>query len=104
MVLQDSDMFMEALTASTKSKEPRKRKRKPSITKDGLAESKKQDTGNTDNRESTPPPSSPSNAEEKSVVLKPNFKVNVLNMQNKLISHILGVFLYNFINIYFRNI
>ncbi|XP_071633343.1 uncharacterized protein Pnuts [Temnothorax longispinosus] len=75
MVLQESDMFMDALTASTKSKEPRKRKRRASITKDGSSEAKKQETANADNRESTPPPTSPSNVEEKSpVVLKPNFK------------------------------
>ncbi|XP_011882558.1 PREDICTED: serine/threonine-protein phosphatase 1 regulatory subunit 10 isoform X1 [Vollenhovia emeryi] len=74
MVLQESDMFMDALTASTKSKEPRKRKRRASITKDGSTEAKKQETANADNRESTPPPASPTIVEEKSVVLKPNFK------------------------------
>lgn len=76
MMLQESDMFMDALTASTKSKEPRKRKRRASITKDGTTEAKKQEIANADNqRESTPPPTSPSNAEEKSpVALKPNFK------------------------------
>lgn len=69
-------MFMDALTASTKSKEPRKRKRRTSITKDGSSEAKKQETANADNRDSTPPPASPTNTEEKSpVVLKPNFKV-----------------------------
>ena len=74
-MLQESDMFMDALTASTKSKEPRKRKRRASITKDGPSETKKQEIVNSDNRESTPPPS-PSNVEEKSpVALKPNFKV-----------------------------
>ncbi|XP_029170568.1 serine/threonine-protein phosphatase 1 regulatory subunit 10 isoform X2 [Nylanderia fulva] len=74
MMLQESDMFMDALTASTKSKEPRKRKRRTSITKDGSSEAKKQEIANTDNRESTPPPS-PTNVEEKSsVALKPNFK------------------------------
>lgn len=76
MMLQESDMFMDALTASTKSKEPRKRKRRTSITKDGSSEAKKQETANADNRDSTPPPASPTNAEEKSpVALKPNFKV-----------------------------
>ncbi|XP_036139785.1 serine/threonine-protein phosphatase 1 regulatory subunit 10 isoform X2 [Monomorium pharaonis] len=75
MMLQESDMFMDALTASTKSKEPRKRKRRASITKDGSSEAKKQEIANADNRESTPPPTSPSSAEEKSpVALKPNFK------------------------------
>ncbi|KAL6440151.1 hypothetical protein ACFW04_003040 [Cataglyphis niger] len=75
MMLQESDMFMDALTASTKSKEPRKRKRRTSITKDGSSEAKKQETANADNRDSTPPPASPTNAEEKSpVALKPNFK------------------------------
>lgn len=85
MVLQESDMFMDALTASTKSKEPRKRKRRASITKDGSSESKKQDTANADNRESTPPPASPSNVEEKSpVALKPNFKVNILDIESNI--------------------
>ncbi|XP_025073231.1 serine/threonine-protein phosphatase 1 regulatory subunit 10 isoform X2 [Pogonomyrmex barbatus] len=74
MMLQESDMFMDALTASTKSKEPRKRKRRTSITKDGSSEAKKQEIATADNRESTPPPASPSNTEEKSVALKPNFK------------------------------
>ncbi|KAG7199235.1 hypothetical protein KM043_018104 [Ampulex compressa] len=75
MVLQESDMFMDALTASTKSKEPRKRKRRTSITKDGPTEAKKQETSNNDNRETTPPPMSPPSADEKSpLVVKPNFK------------------------------
>ncbi|KYM98140.1 Serine/threonine-protein phosphatase 1 regulatory subunit 10 [Cyphomyrmex costatus] len=75
MMLQESDMFMDALTASTKSKEPRKRKRRASITKDGPSESKKQEIVISDNCDSTPPPTSPSNVEEKSpVALKPNFK------------------------------
>uniref|UniRef100_V9IAH3 Uncharacterized protein n=1 Tax=Apis cerana TaxID=7461 RepID=V9IAH3_APICE len=75
MVLQESDMFMDALTASTKSKEPRKRKRRTSITKDGPTEAKKQETANSDNRDVTPPPTSPPSADEKSpVVVKPNFK------------------------------
>ncbi|KAK2578691.1 hypothetical protein KPH14_011659 [Odynerus spinipes] len=75
MVLQESDMFMDALTASTKSKEPRKRKRRTSITKDGPSETKKQEVTNADSREVTPPPTSPSSTDEKSpVVVKPNFK------------------------------
>ncbi|KZC09570.1 PREDICTED: serine/threonine-protein phosphatase 1 regulatory subunit 10 [Dufourea novaeangliae] len=75
MVLQESDMFMDALTASTKSKEPRKRKRRTSITKDGPSEPKKQETAANDNRDVTPPPTSPPSADEKSpVVVKPNFK------------------------------
>lgn len=78
MVLQESDMFMDALTASTKSKEPRKRKRRASITKDVSSEAKKHENTNADNRESTPPPASPPNVEEKSpVALKPNFKVSM---------------------------
>lgn len=76
MVLQESDMFMDALTASTKSKEQRKRKRRISITKDGSSEAKKQEITTAENRESTPPPASPSNPEDKSpVAIKPNFKV-----------------------------
>lgn len=79
MMLQESDMFMDALTASTKSKEPRKRKRRTSITKDGSSEAKKQEIANIDNRESTPPPASPTNEEKSPVALKPNFKVNKSN-------------------------
>lgn len=76
-------MFMDALTASTKSKEPRKRKRKISITKDGPPESKKQEIANAESRESTPPPASPSNTEDKSpVAVKPNFKVNISNIES----------------------
>nr|XP_033326074.1 serine/threonine-protein phosphatase 1 regulatory subunit 10 isoform X2 [Megalopta genalis]XP_033326075.1 serine/threonine-protein phosphatase 1 regulatory subunit 10 isoform X2 [Megalopta genalis]XP_033326076.1 serine/threonine-protein phosphatase 1 regulatory subunit 10 isoform X2 [Megalopta genalis]XP_033326077.1 serine/threonine-protein phosphatase 1 regulatory subunit 10 isoform X2 [Megalopta genalis]XP_033326078.1 serine/threonine-protein phosphatase 1 regulatory subunit 10 isoform X2 len=75
MILQESDMFMDALTASTKSKEPRKRKRRTSITKDGPTEAKKQETAINDNRDVTPPPTSPPSADEKSpIVVKPNFK------------------------------
>ncbi|XP_078040250.1 phosphatase 1 nuclear targeting subunit isoform X2 [Augochlora pura] len=75
MILQESDMFMDALTASTKSKEPRKRKRRTSITKDGPTEAKKQETASNDNRDVTPPPTSPPSADEKSpIVVKPNFK------------------------------
>ncbi|XP_035740878.1 serine/threonine-protein phosphatase 1 regulatory subunit 10-like [Vespa mandarinia] len=75
MMLQESDMFMDALTASTKSKEPRKRKRRTSITKDGSSDVKKQEIINADSREITPPPTSPSSTDEKSpVVVKPNFK------------------------------
>ncbi|XP_014610614.1 PREDICTED: serine/threonine-protein phosphatase 1 regulatory subunit 10 [Polistes canadensis] len=75
MMLQESDMFMDALTASTKSKEPRKRKRRTSITKEGSTDLKKQELSISDNREITPPPTSPSSIEEKSpVVVKPNFK------------------------------
>ncbi|XP_031843863.1 phosphatase 1 nuclear targeting subunit isoform X2 [Nomia melanderi] len=75
MILQESDMFMDALTASTKSKEPRKRKRRTSITKDGPTDAKKQETATNDNRDVTPPPTSPPSADEKSpVVVKPNFK------------------------------
>lgn len=84
MVLQESDMFMDALTASTKSKEPRKRKRRASITKDGSSEAKKQEIANADNRESTPP-ASPSNVEEKSpVALKPNFKVSTPDIESNI--------------------
>jgi hypothetical protein len=90
MVLQESDMFMDALTASTKSKEPRKRKRRTSLTKDGSTEAKKQEIITNDNRESTPPPSSPSNAEEKSAIaLKPNFKVMQILKVQKIILYML---------------
>lgn len=101
MVLQESDMFMDALTASTKSKEPRKRKRRTSITKDGPTEAKKQEIANTDNSESTPPPSSPSNVEEKSpVALKPNFKVMQTNFKNA--QYYIAVKRRNKLSAYFR--
>ncbi|XP_015604063.1 serine/threonine-protein phosphatase 1 regulatory subunit 10 isoform X2 [Cephus cinctus] len=75
MVLQESDMFMDALTASTKSKETRKRKRRTSISKDGSTEPKKVENNADGSRDTTPPPTSPSSADEKSPVsLKPNFK------------------------------
>lgn len=78
-MLQESDMFMDALTASTKSKEQRKRKRRISITKEGSSEAKKQETITAENPESTPPPASPSNPEDKSpVTVKPNFKVKYI--------------------------
>ncbi|XP_063973186.1 serine/threonine-protein phosphatase 1 regulatory subunit 10 isoform X2 [Diachasmimorpha longicaudata] len=69
MVLQESDMFMDALTASTKSKEPRKRKRRSSLSKDDKADGKK------DAKETTPPPASPTGADERSPIsIKPDFK------------------------------
>lgn len=75
MVLQESDMFMDALTASTKAKEPRKRKRRTSLSKDGPPDPKKQEVQN-EGRDTTPPPTSPVSSDEKSpVVVKPNFKV-----------------------------
>ena len=81
MVLQESDMFMDALmTASTKSKEPRKRKRKTSLTKDGPGDSKRNDpTGNNETGHESPSQhgSSPQSTEERSpLVVKPNFKVS----------------------------
>lgn len=79
MVLQESDMFMDALTASTKNKEPRKRKRRTSISKD--TDSKKSEGANADiTRDGTSPPSSsPSGGDERSALsLKPEFKVNIL--------------------------
>lgn len=77
MVLQESDMFMDALTASTKSKEPRKRKRRTSISKDGPSDSKKSDLTNADGGHDSPShPSSPQSADDRSpLVVKPNFKV-----------------------------
>ncbi|KAK0172318.1 hypothetical protein PV328_005653 [Microctonus aethiopoides] len=75
MVLQESDMFMDALTASTKNKEPRKRKRRTSISKD--TDSKKSEGANADiTRDGTSPPSSsPSGGDERSALsLKPEFK------------------------------
>ncbi|XP_015113907.1 serine/threonine-protein phosphatase 1 regulatory subunit 10 isoform X2 [Diachasma alloeum] len=76
MVLQESDMFMDALTASTKSKEPRKRKRRSSLSKDDKADGKKTDANSMDAKETTPPPSaSPTGADERSPIsIKPDFK------------------------------
>ncbi|KAG8034534.1 hypothetical protein G9C98_007610 [Cotesia typhae] len=81
MVLQESDMFMDALTASTKSKEPRKRKRRTSVSKDGSSDAKKSDgtnsvSGDHGARDTTPPPTSPShNTDDRSPVsMKPEFK------------------------------
>ncbi|KAJ8681053.1 hypothetical protein QAD02_016840 [Eretmocerus hayati] len=83
MLLQENDMFMDALTASaTKSKEPRKRKRRTSITKDGPSDPKKTENANGENN-GTSPPSSPissppaanKDADDKSLIaLKPTFK------------------------------
>lgn len=89
MILQESDMFMDALTAaSTKNKEPRKRKRRTSISKDSKEgpDTKKVDTNNSseNNREHSPPlisPSATSTASQKNddkPLLKPNFKVNTM--------------------------
>lgn len=80
MILQESDMFMDALTAaSTKNKEPRKRKRRTSISKDAGPEVKKLDTSSENNRDHSPPLNSPSVASsqknEDKALLKPNFKV-----------------------------
>ena len=84
--LQESDMFMDALTASTKAKEPRKRKRRTSITKDGPSDPKKPETSSNENNAASPPgsPTSPpaqsgannKETEDKSLLaLKPTFKV-----------------------------
>lgn len=86
-MLQESDMFMDALTASTKSKEPRKRKRKTSSSsiKDGPTDAKKQETTFDPAKEVNSPPSSPlanSQSDDKSpVVVKPEFKVSLLSLQ-----------------------
>ncbi|XP_067001508.2 serine/threonine-protein phosphatase 1 regulatory subunit 10 isoform X1 [Anabrus simplex] len=67
--LQESDMFMDALNASSK-KEPRKRKRRISISKEG-SDAKKE----TGNKEETTPPSSPIGDEIRSPPLvKPTLK------------------------------
>jgi len=90
MVLQESDMFMDALTASTESKEPRKRKRRTSLTIRMSLQKLRNTRCTNDNRESIPPPSSLSNAEEKSpIVLKPNFKVMQILKMQKIILHML---------------
>lgn len=81
MILQESDMFMDALTAaSTKNKEPRKRKRRTSISKDAGPEVKKLDTSSENNRDQSPPLTSPPSSSsfqkiDDKALLKPNFKV-----------------------------
>lgn len=74
MFLQESDVFMDALTAANK-KEPRK-KRKPSVTKEvnGPTEPKKETPQPTES--STTPPSSPVQNEKSPplAVIKPTFK------------------------------
>lgn len=89
MVLQESDMFMDALTASTKSKEPRKRKRRTSVSKDGSSDAKKSDgtnsvSGDHGARDTTPPPTSPShNTDDRSPVsMKPEFKVFICSISS----------------------
>lgn len=81
-------MFMDALTASTKSKEPRKRKRRSSLSKDDKADSNKKLDGNTvsDTKETSPPPSaSPTGGDERSPLsIKPEFKVIVQYILLKL--------------------
>lgn len=75
--LQESDMFMDALTASTK-KEPRKRKRRTSSSKDGPEAKKEPLTGKEEdsNKDSTPP-SSPTNANgESPPIVRPLLKVS----------------------------
>ncbi|XP_008547157.1 uncharacterized protein DDB_G0284459 [Microplitis demolitor] len=78
MVLQESDMFMDALTASTKNKEPRKRKRRTSVSKDGSNDTKKSDSNNSvadqGTRDTTPPPTSPTHDDRSPVSMKPEFK------------------------------
>lgn len=79
--LQESDMFMDALTASTK-KEPRKRKRRTSSSKDGPEAKKEPATGKEDetNKDSTPPPS-PTNISEDNKsppIVRPLLKVSHL--------------------------
>lgn len=72
--LQESDMFMDALNASSK-KEPRKRKRRISNSKD-VPEPKKDGTGkDEESLRDTTPPESPVHDENKSPpIVKPTFK------------------------------
>jgi hypothetical protein len=83
--LQESDMFMDALTASTK-KEPRKRRRRTSSSKDGPEAKKEPVTGKDDdtNKESTPPSSPANNNEDNKSppIIRPLLKVS--NMTNGL--------------------
>lgn len=87
-VLQESDMFMDALMTASTKKEPRKRKRRTSISKD--SDTKKSDgansvTGEQNTRESSSPSSSPQGGDERSpLAVKPEFKVNIkINYFNK---------------------
>ncbi|KAJ9595970.1 hypothetical protein L9F63_012863, partial [Diploptera punctata] len=75
-ILQESDMFMDALTASTK-KEPRKRKRRISSSKDG-PETKKDSpvpaAKEEENKEPTPPSSPQNNGEKSPPIIRPLLK------------------------------
>ncbi|XP_049788424.1 serine/threonine-protein phosphatase 1 regulatory subunit 10-like [Schistocerca cancellata] len=72
--LQESDMFMDALNASTK-KEPRKRKRRISNSKD-VPEPKKDGTGKDEecSRDTTPPESPVPDENKSPPIVKPTFK------------------------------
>lgn len=76
--LQESDMFMDALTASTK-KEPRKRKRRTSSSKDAPEAKKEPVTGKEDENKESTPPSSPTNNNEDNrspPIIRPLLKVS----------------------------
>jgi hypothetical protein len=86
--LQESDMFMDALTASTK-KEPRKRKRRTSSSKDGPEAKKEAASGKEEDisKESTPT-SSPTNTNEDNKsppIVRPLLKVSHLADRVKLV-------------------
>lgn len=76
-------MFMDALTASTK-KEPRKRKRRISSSKDG-PDPKREPNGKDDEvNKDTTPPISPT-VEEKPQNIKPTFKVDFKQFETSIL-------------------
>lgn len=71
MFLQESDVFMDAMLAANTMKEPRKRKRKASISKDSSSSDPKRESGGNNS-----PASSPKGGDESSSsCVKPTFKV-----------------------------
>lgn len=76
-VLQESDIFMDALTAATTKKEPKKRKRRPSVTKD-LPETP---TTPTEAQTPTSPSSSPIGLKN---IAAPNFYQDTLETDDKI--------------------
>lgn len=71
MFLQESDVFMDAMLAANTMKEPRKRKRKGSISKDSGSSDPKRESGGNNS-----PASSPKGGDESSLsCVKPTFKV-----------------------------
>lgn len=72
MFLQESDVFMDAMLAANTMKEPRKRKRKASISKDSGPSDPKRETGGNNS-----PSNSPKCDESSPSSVKPTFKVTI---------------------------